>query len=258
MGKKDSSKTRVEPVFDDLIASDASGASWLDDLIALGSRDEIVGTIEKGQRLLSTEKRRWGADEISLPAPLSLLEYLVENIDLARVAAAGDHGETLVKRTALAAKDQATVSEALTALHRGIRGRKWFVLEGESRPDALLETEQLVVCVEGKRTERSCTTHTTWMPHRSQLVRHMDASLDAFPGKRVLGLLIVEGDGKDGFAPSEHWLRQCSAQYSPSMLESSLPHRHSGERIRIAEGILGVTTWQAVCASNNLPWPPAL
>lgn len=47
MGKYDSSRTRVAPLFDALLARDNSGESWLDALLALGSRSEVVATIPK-------------------------------------------------------------------------------------------------------------------------------------------------------------------------------------------------------------------
>jgi hypothetical protein len=186
------------------------------------------------------------------------LEHLVTNVDSARVASAGDTGTTLAKRQALAEKDPRTIADAIGQLRSGKRGRRWFVLEGESRPDALLETDDLVICIEGKRTEATCTTETTWMKRRSQLIRHMDAATAAFPTKRVLGLLIVEGTG-DGTAriPSEHWQSESGAQYAPDMLADSLPHRSHEEQENIASGMLGITTWQAVCAEFGIPWPPA-
>jgi hypothetical protein len=258
MGTKDSSKTRVAPVFDALFTSDATGGSWVDGLLALGSRSEVVATVAKAQRLVPEHERRWGSNEALLSAPSLLLEYLVHNVDHAQVAASGDEGEVLTKRTALADRDADTVDKALAALRSGKRGRKWFVLEGASRPDALLETDDAIICIEGKRTEAGCTTHTTWMKCRSQLVRHMDAAREAYSSKRVLGLLIVEGDGDaQAVVPSQFWRDECSAQYAPAMLQGSLPHRSESERQEIANGILGVTTWQAICAGNNLPWPPA-
>ena len=181
MGTYDSSKTRVAPVFDALLASDSTGMAWVDSLVALGSRHEVVATIKKGQRLVSSHARRWGSDEAKLAAPSSLLEYLLRHIDREQVAAAGDDGETLGKRTELVNHNEKTIAEAIAALRSGKRGRSWYVLEGESRPDALLETEELIVCVEGKRTEACCTTHTTWMRRRSQLVRHMDGARALFP-----------------------------------------------------------------------------
>jgi hypothetical protein len=174
------------------------------------------------------------------------------------VRSSGDRGDVLAKRTALADRHTGTIDEALDFLRAGRRGREWFVLEGPSRPDALLEGPALVLCVEGKRTERHCTTETTWMKQRSQLVRHMDAAMERFPGKRVLGLLIVEGDGDEqAKTPSDFWVAECNAQYEQAMIDGSLPHRSNAQRKQISDGILGVTTWQAVCAEFGIAWPPA-
>jgi len=259
MGVFDSSRTRVTPIFDALLDRDPSGKSWLDGLIALGSRKDVTASVSRGQQLTHPGKRRWGTDEVALPAPIALLEYLVTHVDIEQVEASNDKGETRAKRTALANRDPAIVAQALQALAKGQRGRKWFILEGESRPDAFLEAEQLVVCIEGKRTEARCTSHTTWMRRRSQLIRHMDAAREAYPDKRVMGLLIVEGiDGDKSVVPSQHWLDECSAQYEDTMLASSLPHRDNAEREKIRKGILGVTTWQAICEQNDLAWPPTV
>jgi hypothetical protein len=255
MGRFDSSETRVVPVFNQLLARDASGVSWVDTLISLGSRRDVVATVPKGLRLVPNHGARWGENEMPLPAPPLLLEHLAQNVELAGVLRSKDTGEVLKARTALANRDAATIQRALDGLRSGKRGRRWFVLEGDSRPDALLETERVVVCVEGKRTEAECTTETEWMAVRSQLLRHMDAATEAFKGKRILGLLIVEGDKPDPLNPSQHWRRQCDAQHTVTMLEQSLPHRCKNERRDIEAGILGVTTWQAVCAAQGIDWP---
>ena len=181
----------------------------------------------------------------------------MKNITKEQVEASGDIGETYRLRMALASCDRSVVSTAVKELRAGRDNRNWFVLEGHSRPDALLEVADAVVVVEGKRTERTCTSKTKWMGSRSQLIRHMDAAVEAYPTKRVLGLLIVEGDGgANSFAPSEHWLGQSSAQTEPAMLDRSLPHRSAEKRNAIASNVLGVTTWQAVCNANHITWPP--
>jgi hypothetical protein len=177
---------------------------------------------------------------------------------------AGNPGGVALKRWGLGQRDPTVVAEALADLRSLVRAgrnpsKKWFVLEGLSRPDALLETEHLAVCIEGKRTEKSCTTTTEFMTCRSQLLRHMDAAMQAFPGKRILGLLIVEGDGGGPGAveASEYWRKQSEAQYAAAMVRDSLPHRTASERQALSDGILGVTTWQAVCAEFRIPWPPS-
>jgi hypothetical protein len=258
-----SSRSRVTPVFDCLYGVDPSGASWLHRLLRLGSRDDRKPVTIAPTALVENHGRRWGNEEASLPAPMSLLEYLVENLDPKLVESSGDRDEILDKRRRLARRDRETVDEALGIL-RSLReagkrpGKDWFALEGPSRPDALLETDRLVVCVEGKRREESCTTITKFMACRSQLVRHMDAAMNAFPDKQVLGLLIVEGPGgRKAVEPSDYWKEQCRAQYAEDMLRDSLPHRTPEQRQTIGDGIIGITTWQRVCAEFRIPWPPA-
>lgn len=255
MGTKDSSKTRVAPLFDQLFARDPSGASWLDALIALGSRAEVAASVTSGQLLVKGHRRRWGSDEAALPAPATLLLHLVRNTDPQLVLESSDTGDVLSKRTNLASRDEGTIRDAVAAIESGGRGKKWYVLEGDSKPDALLEGERVVLCVEGKRTEAKCTTTTQWMRMRSQLVRHMDAAYDSFPGKRILGLMIVEGEGDaTALQPSAHWVEQSTAQHGDAMIEASLPHRDTAIRSAIRDGMLGVTTWQAACAAVDVNW----
>lgn len=255
MGNKDSSKTRVAPFFDQLYERDDTGVSWLHQLIALGSRQEIVATVPQSLRLVPNHGKRWGVGEVALPAPQTLLEHLVANVDAHLVADSRDSGSTLAKRVKLAAGDSDTLAEALDAIRGGQRGKKWFVLEGESKPDALLECEDVVVCVEGKRTEAKCTTTTQWMRQRAQLVRHMDAAMDRFPHKRVFGLLIVEGEGgANAVLSSEHWRQESADAYSPSLVAASLPHRSEAERDALRQSILGLTTWQAACRASSIAW----
>jgi hypothetical protein len=113
MGAKDSSKTRIVLVFDTLDARDVSGASWIDSLIALGSRTEVVAPLPKGQGLVPDHRQRWGKDEASLPAPMALLEHLVKNADPERVKTGVDSDDAAIRRAQLARKDPETIALAL-------------------------------------------------------------------------------------------------------------------------------------------------
>ena len=53
----------------------------------------------------------------------------------------------------------------------------------------------------------------------------------------------------------EQTWRETEAQISEEMLASSLPHRSPQERRTLAEGFLGVTTWQRVCSEFDLLLP---
>lgn len=200
----------------------------------------------------------WGSNERPLRAPESLLKWLVQNISPESVSRSGDTGEVLRKRQLLSRRDPITVAEAYSLIERGRTGQHWFKLEGESYPDACFQTPKIMLVVEGKRTERECTTKTKWMGRRSQLVRHMDAALEIAGTRRVFGLLIVEPTETSDQRPTKFWLDQMEQQRSDEMLASSLPHRTAAERTLLKNGILGVTTWQRACRQLGVPWPLGL
>ena len=257
MGKQNSSQTRVEPVFNRLIDSDSTGTSWLPRLLRLGSRAETAAIPANIGVLAPTHKHWWGRNERRLPPSQKLLKWLVTHIDEAAVNRSGDEGNIRDKRLLLARGDNKTTAEALGLIQAGKRGRLWHNLEGESAPDAFVETDQIILVVEGKRTERSCTSKTKWMPRRSQLLRHMDAAFEVRQDRRVLGLLIVEGaDNPPGDEASSYWKAQADEQVSEKMLADSLPHRSPEERATIASGVLGVATWERVCSEFGIAWPP--
>lgn len=257
MGKYDSSRTRVVPVFDALLDRDSTGRSWLPALLQLGSRAAgRVWRIPPGS-LVAGHPRWWGKKERRLDPPKVLLRWLVENLSAPTSDALWGSPATREKREQLVARHPEAIAEALRLLDGPRRSRCWYVLEGQSRPDACLETQTLLLVIEGKRTEREATAVTTWMPQRSQMLRHMDAAWELRSGRQVLGLMIVEGQGgSDATAPSDYWLKQADGQVIDPALNASLPHRTPGERKEIADGFLGVTTWQQVCAEFRLPWPP--
>lgn len=258
MGIYDSSRTRVVPVFDALMDRDPGGRTWLLPLLHLGSRsagrlDEVATAA-----LLPGHPRWWGKNERRLDPPKSLLRWLVANACAPASDALWGGPATRAKRERLVARDTETINEALRLLETSAATfRKWYVLEGRSQPDACLEANTTLVVIEGKRTEHKATAVTTWMRSRSQMLRHMDAAWDIGGGKRVLGLMIVEGQGgADATTPNNHWLTQANDQVLAETLADSLPHRDPVERNQIADGFLGVTTWQRVCAAFGLSWPP--
>ena len=256
MGRLDSSKTRVAPVFDRLFDCDPTGAVWLDCLIRVGSRASEVDLPSPVGELVPGHPRTWGENEWPLSPPLGLLEWLIQNITTEAVAKSDTSEETRLKRLALAHRDPDVVQEALTRRRAGEKGKKWFVLEGESYPDAYIETDSIVLVVEGKRTERSTTGKTTFMKKRSQLIRHMDTAWKVADGRRVLGLLLVEGESPDPMLVPERWSSTSAEQLRPALLVPSLPHRTVEERDAIAGSVLGAATWQRVCEEFSIDWPP--
>ena len=83
MGVRNSSRTRVTPVFDRLLKCDATGRSWLPRLLELPQ----FGSAEAVPQVVSGLTRYgWWPNEVQLPAPAGLLAWLLEslpNIDAA-------------------------------------------------------------------------------------------------------------------------------------------------------------------------------
>lgn len=252
MGIHDSTRTRVEPIFDELFARDSTGASWLPPLAALPSRS---GDAMRKGLTSALQRCGWGDSEIPLPPPPALLRWLVRNPQLCDEAAhRSTSTSTRLKRDLLLARDPETVEEAIRLLSRlPIPSRAWFVMEGPTWPDVYLENETSIVVIEGKRTEPGPTTHTTWMRVRHQMLRHLDCAWEQRRGREVFGFFIVEGE-LDNPDPSTAWLAYADAVVRPEALDSSLPHRDPVERTAIARSFLGVTTWQRVCSDFGIRW----
>lgn len=184
--------------------------------------------------------------------PTSLLAWLVENLKPQTNNDAWGEEEARRKREALVRKDPAVIAEALARLKGRPGERDWDVLEGASQPDVFLETDEVVVVIEGKRTEGGPTMATTWMPVRHQMLRHLDAAWEIKGGRATYGFIMEADADHPGDIPPA-WKDFAQATVSPEALGGSLPHRTPQEQVRIAEAFLGVTTWQAVCARFDIP-----
>jgi len=183
--------------------------------------------------------------EHGLPAPRALLAHLIHHAQPVGTLRP-PQGEGATKRRLLLAGDPEVVAEAEAALAEwrpGGRGA-WWILEGPSYPDITVVFENLILVVEGKRTEAGPTTHTTFMPVRHQLLRHMDAAYERYQ-RRVVGLFAVEGvDGGDEL-PID-WREWVRATTEANALKQSLPHRSEAERTMLAEGVAGAVTWRRI------------
>jgi hypothetical protein len=253
MGCCDSSRTRVAPVFSRLQCIDPTGRSWLRELMRLPT-----GLGREPLRILlsSIEAALWWPNEVKLAPPSSLLHWLVDNMTAPRDDVDWGRGVTRTKREALVQRDAATIQEAKVRLARPatLVGRHdWAVLEGSSQPDVFLQTSDLIVVIEGKRTESGPTIGTTWVPSRHQMLRHLDAAWQVRETRAVYGFFIVEEDPREPGKVPKAWVEFADATISASALRGSLPHRTDAERQAIATGFLGVTTWQSVCARLKIP-----
>jgi hypothetical protein len=264
----DSAVTRVRPFFQPLLARDPSGASWLSTLLRLGEANPYLGeelASESGPLLPWVSNRRFRPDralrshgillveledcfERRLPPTESFLAWLIEHssamtwpkdqetADLTqrrREELFGHHG----LRLAAEAK-----AEALAELRKvGAAGSngKWWVFEGFTQVDCFLETENLILLIEGKRTE-PISSATRWFPQRNQLLRNLE-----------VGRALARQKEK------EYALILMAEEYMPGMslddVFASLPHLTPRQRSDLLRHYLGCVTWSQALAKIFFP-----
>ncbi len=178
-------------------------------------------------------KNWYGDREKALQPPVALLSWLIRNLDSAESRPLGTD-ETSVKRRKLMEKDPATIGEALDHLRRKGTSRAWHILEGATYPDVFIETPDALIVIEGKRTEAGATTHTTWMPNRHQMLRHIDAAWEIRGKRDVYGFFIVEGGSSTEAWSPQQCMDVCTATRSAEAINGSLPRRSPEEQKQIA------------------------
>jgi hypothetical protein len=140
--------------------------------------------------------------------------------------------------------DDRRLEEVLSHIRSSDVDRAWYLLEGRTVPDVVIETPEAIVVIEGKRTEAGPTTMTSWLEGRHQMWRHRDAAWEQRGMKRVYGFFIV---GRDDLEILSLWEDASKNTITPAVLESSLPHRTVDERADLSQCFLRVTTWKLVC-----------
>jgi hypothetical protein len=145
------------------------------------------------------------------------------------------------------------IIEGLSLLRRDPNSYGWYIFEGRTQPDIFIETDDLIVVIEGKRSETKPTTTTKWMQGRNQMLRHLDCAWEIRGGKQLVGFFIVEGNGRSEDVPPD-WHTFAADTISHPTIASSLPHRGQEEQDGIVSCFSGVTTWQRICAEFGLDW----
>ena len=265
-GRQNSSLTRVRPFFQALFSADPTGASWLPALLAACPHaDRLPETVRTAPGPLwhtTTERRRYKgrilgrsielerAFEHKVDPPTRFLEHLLAHPSASRWPIKkgerkGFGEETQRLREALVDGPEdaraATIAEGLSLLQR--RGasnsaREWWAFEGSTEVDCCLETDDLVIFVEGKRNEL-LSESTDWFVGRNQLVRNLEV-LGEIAGDRACAMLVA----------SEHPF----ADPGPGVYDAGLPHLTPSERGRVRDRYLGQVTWRALCEGTGVPF----
>ena len=133
---------------------------------------------------------------------------------------------------------KAGLKEIDNCARRGQYPKRWFVLEGATKPDVFIETNKFCLIVEGKRTEGTPKIDTEWKRNRHQTVRHLEGLRHYVKQNKLCvpayGIFIVREQDRMKF----------NAIYnSLAPFEESLPHAAAEEVIRIKEMYRGCLSW---------------
>ena len=249
MGPFNSSATRVKPVFDRLLERDSSGADWISDVLRTmphGAR--LAAALSAPGTLLDDGKPRF---EYPAPPSDAFLWWLIRHPERMtwpiRSGVEVRYGEsTQTQRERLfgrrgASEQQAAQGEALAELDRrsaSRSARQWWAFEGVTKVDFCIQTERLVIFVEGKRTEK-LTASNDWFAQRSQLVRNMEV-VGAVAGDRPCGVLLAVEDPLP--------------ELDDQTLKESTPHLDADERAEVAARYLGQVLWRDLCGAVDIDY----
>jgi hypothetical protein len=241
----------VVPVFDRLYQNDRTGCSWLPKLLTLPAAEYRLSL--PPNCTFAIKDHCWGANEKKLNPPVALLSWLIRHPrkPISGTLSADSAKEEKRRQWLDGSRDR--LLEGLILLRTNPNGYDWHIFEGETQPDVFIETDDLIVVIEGKRTEAKPTTTTKWMQGRNQMLRHLDCAWEIRGRKILVGFFIVEGEGVSIDIP-EQWRAFSTDTISPTTIASSLPHRGPAEQQGIASCFLGATTWQLVCKEFGIDW----
>jgi hypothetical protein len=262
MADSDSSLTRVQPVFNELLDRSIDGDPWLGELWELAARSRAgaamprprqIGKLEPLETPFDRPSRLGKIFERTVAPPVDFLRWLIAHPDRMHVRDPinfGAKSETSREwRSKLFSGDALLVSEAQQEAERQLakraaqRGRqKWWAFEGFSRIDCGLITDKCVLFIEGKRTE-TISPSTLWFEQRSQLWRNVEVARE-FAGAKQFGVVLALESEQEGVAALD-----ASAQ----SLVPSYPHLLPEQQSELQRHLLGFVTWAAIVSHFALP-----
>jgi hypothetical protein len=251
----DSLRTRVQPFFGALFTRDASGRSWLADLLRAtphGVR-RLGPKADRPGYLLTSLAVRGASGALACfeyPATPSrdLLLWLVDHpgkltwphgaaqsaeTERLRRVLIDDNPPGVRARAQERARDRARTASPFAS--------DWWRFETASLLDCVLITDELVVTVVGRRAE-PLGSATPWYPQRSQLVRDIEAAGQIAQG-RAWGSVLI----------SDELLADGSPDAVAASLPAGAPHLTPDERFELESAYLGNITWRQACDAVGYP-----
>ncbi len=274
MGEKNSSYTRVRPLMDSIQEKNYDKKLAMK-LLSLMKEGYIENPFKRGITDIGEIKEIYysnniiGKKEKSLRPSSDRLLWLIENLKEAnggrKISGKSEH--TIENRLKLMSKDKALIQKAKDEVLTHSKNeswprKKWWVLEGDTHPDILIETDRYIFIGEAKRTESHLTKDTEWDKERSQMVRHIEGALLFAKDnqinahvQQVICFYILDDDNMDKFK-KDLALTQAGDQ---SMWENSLKHIVQKEDCidkvnQIKNTYIGYTTWQTISAELGIKY----
>jgi hypothetical protein len=248
--------TRVQPFFGSLFTRDASGRSWLADLLRatphgvarLGPLADRPGYLLTSLAVRGASGRLACFEYPAAPSRDLLLWFVDHPEKLTWPHQSAQSAETERLRHALIdgdapgvraraqerARDRARIASPFAS--------DWWRFETASLLDCVLITDELVITVQGRRAEPPGPA-TPWYPQRSRLVRDVEAAGQIAQG-RAWGSILI----------SDEPLPAGSREAVGASLAAGAPHLAPDERLELGSAYLGNITWQQACDAVGYPY----
>lgn len=265
-GSFNSSRTRVRPVVRQLLRRDPSGTDWLPRLLRLATRNPRYGQAladRPGEIVAGSCDPRTvrgpegsvedieGCFERSLAPPEALLGWCLKNPTRLRPPD-GANGKVSQAAQRLRGRlfstdpvEQRAATDEGLALLRGGKAKAskgaWWAFEGYTSVDCCIQTDRLLLLIEGKRLE-SPSALVAWVTPRNQVARNLEVAEQAAKeaGCPDYAVLMVGPTGAAGPTDSE--------------LRRSWPHLEPEKKDELMAHYLGATSWQAVCGATGIDY----
>lgn len=245
MGKRNSSLTRVKPLFD-FINSD------------IDKLNRFLELFEKTNKRVKQNfliEIRYGQNEKKIPPPKSILIWMLQNLNtLNKVKNYGVKNidsETYKKRSELFSGNIKLIDEAINAIKTKtkIPDKGWYIFEGNTFPDIFIETSDSIFIGEAKRTENDITTKTIWLNQRDQLVRHIDSLLDQ--PKPIYSFYILE---KEEYLKGTY-IKRMELYSKKYYFKENLKHRDDKTIERAFNSFIGFIFWENIADCFEITFP---
>ncbi len=254
-----SSITRVRPVFQQLIHK--NDTVWIKNIIKLFKNDyadellkntgSIIPCSIAMRKFSDSTLKDYGVKTIELescfeksmePAE-NFLRWLIENpLKMKWPSNAKYSKVTEEKRRALFTNDSKVQKEALELLKaNGVKKsfKKWWSFEGFTEVDCLIETDTMILAIEGKRTEDGPSESIIWYKNRNQIIRNLE-TIQRYANGKLFAVILIDDKG--------------DFNLTKDIIDNGLPHLTPQERKELIEHYLGSTTWKEICEATGIDY----